>query len=289
MEKKKKRGKLKQKLLNKYRLVILKEDTFEEQFDFRLTRLNVMIVSIFLISFFVIGTVSLIAFTSLKEYLPGYSSTEMRAQAVKNAFKLDSITESYTQSIRYLNSIQKAILGEIEYEDLEDQQALDTSFRRDKSIVPNSIDDSILRSIVDQESKYNLLTEVKSKIDFVLFPPAKGSISQGYDPINKHFAIDVVLVENTPIKAVAPGTVIFSEWTASTGYVIIIKHPNGMISSYKHNASLSKVQGDFVKAGEVIATVGNTGELSTGWHLHFELWSDGYPMNPENFIDFSEE
>ena len=285
-----KRGKLKQKLLNKYRLVVLNEETFEEQLYFRLTRLNVMIISILLISIFVVGTFFLIASTPLKELMPGYSSTEMRAQTAENAFKLDSLSRAYDQSIRYLNSIQRVLVGDLKFDDLEESKTeLETFQKRPKQIVSTSIDDSLLRAIVHQEDKYNLLGNSKNKVDFVLFPPAQGSLSQTYDPANKHFAVDVVLNENDPVKAVAEGTVIFSEWTSGTGHVIIIEHPFGLISAYKHNASLSKQQGDFVKAGEVIATAGNTGEFTTGWHLHFELWSDGYPTNPENFIDFSKE
>ena len=286
----KKRGKLKEKLLNKYRLVVLNEETYEEQLYFRLTRLNVMIISILVISIFVSGTVLLIASTPLKEFMPGYSSTETKAQAAKNAFKLDSLSNAYNQSIQYLNSIQSVLLGDLKFDELEERKIdLDTVLKRSKEIVPTSRQDSLLRAIVDQEDKYNIQSISNSKVDFVLFPPAKGDLSQEYDPTNKHFAVDIVLKENAPIKSVAEGTVIFSEWTASTGHVIIIEHPYGLISAYKHNASLSKEQGDFVSAGEVIATAGNTGELTTGWHLHFELWSDGYPMDPENFIDFSKE
>ena len=286
----KKRGKLKEKLLNKYRLVVLNEETYEEQLYFRLTRLNVMIISILVISIFVSGTVLLIASTPLKEFMPGYSSTEMKTQAAENAFKLDSLSNAYIQSIQYLNSIQSVLVGDLKFDELEERKIdLDTVLKRSKEIVPTNIQDSLLRAIVDQEDKYNIQSISNSKVDFVLFPPAKGDLSQEYDPTNKHFAVDIVLKENAPIKSVAEGTVIFSEWTASTGHVIIIEHPYGLISAYKHNASLSKEQGDFVSAGEVIATAGNTGELSTGWHLHFELWSDGYPMDPENFIDFSKE
>ena len=284
----KKRGKLKQKLLNKYRLVVLNEETYEEQLYFRLTRLNVMIISILLISIFVTGTVLLIASTPLKEFMPGYSSTAMRAQAAENAIKLDSLNRAYDQSIRYLNSIQQVLVGDLKFEELNESPiTLDSFSKRPKAIVSMSIDDSLLRAMVDQEDKYNFQGGSKSKINFVLFPPAQGDLSQTYDPTNKHYAVDIVLKENAPIKAVADGTVIFSEWTAGTGHVIIIEHPFGLISAYKHNASLSKQQGDYVVAGEVIASAGNTGELSTGWHLHFELWSDGYPMNPESFIDFS--
>ena len=284
----KKRGKLKQKLLNKYRLVVLNEETYEEQLYFRLTRLNVMIISILLISVFVTGTVLLIASTPLKEFIPGYSSTAMRAQAAENAIKLDSLNRAYDQSIRYLNSIQQVLGGDLKFDELNESPiTLDSFSKRPKAIVSMSIDDSLLRAMVDQEDKYNFQGGSKSKINFVLFPPAQGDLSQTYDPTNKHYAVDIVLKENAPIKAVADGTVIFSEWTAGTGHVIIIEHPFGLISAYKHNASLSKQQGDYVVAGEVIASAGNTGELSTGWHLHFELWSDGYPMNPESFIDFS--
>ena len=284
----KKRGKLKQKLLNKYRLVVLNEETYEEQLYFRLTRLNVMIISILLISIFVTGTVLLIASTPLKEFMPGYSSTAMRAQAAENAIKLDSLNRAYDQSIRYLNSIQQVLVGDLKFDELNESPiTLDSFSKRPKAIVSTSIDDSLLRAMVDQEDKYNFQGGSKSKINFVLFPPAQGDLSQTYDPTNKHYAVDIVLKENAPIKAVADGTVIFSEWTAGTGHVIIIEHPFGLISAYKHNASLSKQQGDYVVAGEVIASAGNTGELSTGWHLHFELWSDGYPMNPESFIDCS--
>ena len=127
-----------------------------------------------------------------------------------------------------------------------------------------------------------------SKVNFVLFPPVNGTISESYNAKEKHFGIDVVVAKNTPVKATSDGTVIFSEWTAETGYVIIIEHSYGLISIYKHNASLTKSQGELVKSGEVIATAGNTGELTTGPHLHFELWSDGYPINPTNFIDFKQ-
>ena len=248
----KKRGKLKQKLLNKYRLVVLNEETYEEQLYFRLTRLNVMIICILLISIFVTGTVFLIATTPLKEFMPGYSSTAMRAQAAENAIKLDSLSRAYDQSIRYLNSIQQVFVGDLKFDELQESRIeLDSFSKRSKAIVSTSVDDSLLRAIVDQEDKYNFQGGSKNKVDFVLFPPAQGDLSQTYDPANKHYAVDIVLKENVPVKAVAEGTVIFSEWTAGTGHVIIIEHPYGLITAYKHNASLSKQQGDFVVAGEV--------------------------------------
>ena len=280
---------IKKKLLSRYRLVILNEETFEEQLYFRLTRLNVIIISTFVFTLLFSGTIALVSYTPIKEYIPGYASTKMRKQAAENAFRLDSLLNAYRQSNLQLRAIRKVLTGEVDLEELKEKNiSLDTRNSLNRVISKRSKQDSLLRNLVEQEDKYSVTLTTNSKVDFVLYPPATGSLSQVYDPINKHFAVDIVLNENAPIKAVAEGTVIFSEWTADTGHVIIIEHPYGLLSAYKHNAALSKSQGDIVAAGEVIATAGNTGEFSTGYHLHFELWSDGFPMNPENFIDFSE-
>lgn len=277
-----------QKLLSQYRLVILNEETFEEQTSFRLSRLNVIIIVTFVFTFLFSGTILLVAYTPIKEYMPGYSSTQMKKQAAENAIRLDSIMNAYMQSNQQLLSIRKVLTGELNIEEFRENKRLIDSVFPIRTIPKRIPEDSILRNIVEQEDKYNVIENGQSKVDFVLFPPATGNISQSYDPQNKHFAVDIVQNENDPVKAVAEGTVIFSEWTADTGYVIIIEHPYRLLSAYKHNSSLSKMQGDTVFAGEVIATAGDTGELSTGFHLHFEIWIDGYPMNPENFIDFSQ-
>lgn len=280
---------IKKKLLSRYRLVILNEQTFEEQLYFRLTRLNVIIICTFLFALLFTGTIALVSYTPIKEFIPGYASTKMRKQAAENAFRLDSLLNAYRQSNQQLSAIRKVLTGEVDIAEIKEYAInLDTQNIVNPSILKRSKQDSLLRSLVEQEDKYSVGLTSGSKVDFVLYPPATGNLSQVYDPVEKHYAVDIVLNENAPIKAVAEGTVIFSEWTADTGYVIIIEHPYGLLSAYKHNASLSKSQGETVAAGEVIATAGNTGEYSTGYHLHFELWSDGFPMNPENFIDFSE-
>lgn len=283
------RKRIKKKLLSRYRLVILNEETFEEQLYFRLTRLNVIIISTFIFTLLFTGTIAVVSYTPIKEYIPGYASNKMRKQSAENAFKLDSLFNAYRQSNQQLSAIRKVLTGEVDIEELKgDSLYLENQNSLNRVISKRSEQDSLLRSLVEQEDKYSVALTSNSKVDFVLYPPATGSLSQAFDPVNKHYAVDVVLNENAPIKAVAEGTVIFSEWTADTGYVIIIEHPYGLLSAYKHNAVLSKTQGETVAAGEVIATAGNTGEYSTGYHLHFELWSDGFPMNPENFIDFSE-
>ena len=287
MQKKEKRSKkIKRKLLHKYRFVVLIEDTFEERFSFKLNRLNVFVfgsvITLLLIGF----TTLLIAFTPLREYIPGYSSTALKKEATTLAFKTDSLQRVITINQQYVSSIRKVLTGDVKTVDFNKDSILEVASVDGLRInqVPSSAD-SLLRDKVAQEDKYNPLTGT-SEVSFVLFAPVKGTISNNYNPKEKHFAVDVVTTKDASVKATADGTVIFAEWTAATGYVIILKHKNNLLSVYKHNASLSKEQGELVKEGEIIATVGNTGELSTGPHLHFELWSNGYPTNPTNFIDF---
>ena len=150
-----------------------------------------------------------------------------------------------------------------------------------------SKEDSIFREKIESQDRFPIVDTKNSLLENVFFAPLSGMVSQDFDSNSKHFAIDIVAKTGTPVKSVADGTVIFSEWTTGTGYVIIVKHENNFVSVYKHNGTLLKEQGDFVKSGEVIATVGSTGELTTGPHLHFELWSGGYPVNPTTFIDFN--
>ncbi|MEM7186021.1 MAG: M23 family metallopeptidase [Bacteroidota bacterium] len=288
MTKKRKRGKnIKRKLLHKYRLVVLNEATFEERFSFKLNRLNVFVFSTIFAVFLIAITTILIAFTPLREYIPGYSSTSLKKQALDLSYKTDSLQQALTVNGQYIASIKKVLTGDVKTSDFNKDSILEAAKQDIEGIdLTPSRQDSILRDLVSQEDKYNPLTD-NEEVNFVLFPPVKGDISQDYDPEIKHFAVDVVAVKDSPVKAAADGTVIFSEWTVETGYVIVLTHANNLVTIYKHNASLTKEQGDLVKAGEVIATVGNSGEFTTGPHLHFELWSDGYPINPNNLIDFN--
>lgn len=283
----KKSKKIKKKLLHKYRLVILNEDTFEERLSLNLNRLNVFVIGTLSAIFLIAFTTLLIAFTPLKEYIPGYSSTSLKKKAIALSFKTDSLQRVIDFNEKYFASIKQVLQGEVSVADFDKDSIIQAVKQEVIEVDLSPIkEDSLLREKVDKEDKYSLFETATAKTNFVLFPPVNGTISESYDVKSKHYAVDIVVEENTPIKATADGTVIFAEWTAQTGYVILIEHSSGLISVYKHNASLTKSQGDLVKAGEVIATAGNTGELTTGPHLHFELWSDGYPVNPTNFIDF---
>ncbi len=276
------------KLISRYRLVILNEENYEEQFFFRLTILNLLIISTFLLSFLVTSTLLIVSYTSLKEFIPGYASNLMRKQAILNASKLDSLTISYNQSLDQLNSIKRVLTGDIRFEEFKEREfKLDSENIEVKLNSKKIMDDSLLRIAIDNEDKYNFSTNLNSDESFLFFSPVLGDISQKFDPSKNHFAVDVVAKENEPVKSVADGVVIFSEWSSDTGYVIILEHKQGYLSVYKHNESLNITQGDIVRAGDIIGTVGDTGEYSTGYHLHFELWNDGYPLDPEDFINFS--
>ena len=287
MSKKRKAKKFAKKLLHKYRLVILNEDTFEERFAIKLTRLNVFVIvalsSILLVS----GTIFLIAFTSLREYIPGYSSTALKQKATELNYKADSLQQAINMNQQYYESIKKVLTGDVKMVEFNKDSIIEAANKEvlATNLIPTK-EDSILRNLVDKEDKYNLFESSISSSNLALFPPVNGTISEGYNVKEKHYAVDIVVPKDTPVKATADGTIIFAEWTAETGYVTIIEHSNELISVYKHNSSLTKKQGDLVKAGEVIAMAGNTGEFTTGPHLHFELWNRGYPVNPANFIDF---
>ncbi|MFD2588037.1 M23 family metallopeptidase [Croceitalea marina] len=289
MAKKQKKGKeIKRKLLHKYRLVILNESTFEEKISFKLSRLNVFVTGTLFIIILIGLTTLLVAFTPLREYIPGYSSTRLKRQATELTYKTDSLVAVLEYTNKYLENVRLVLRGDIENNEIN-RDSLFEQFKLD----PSTIDlkpireDLALREQVELEDKYNLFERNTGNAGEVLFSPINGSVTQGYDLQKKHYATDISATKDTPVKAVADGTVIFAEWTSDTGYVIIVEHKEDLISVYKHNGSLSKSQGDIIKAGEVIAGVGNTGELTTGPHLHFELWKKGKPLNPQDYIDFN--
>ncbi|MEO0506201.1 MAG: M23 family metallopeptidase [Bacteroidota bacterium] len=283
----KKRKELKRKLLHKYRLVILNENTFEEKISFKLNRLNVFVTGTLFIIVLIGLTTLIIAFSPLREYIPGYSSTRLKKQATELTYKTDSLVTALDYTNRYLDNVRLVLKGDIENTEVN----RDSLFERYK-LDPSTVDltpireDLLLREEVELEDKYNLFEQNVQTSETLLFAPLKGNISQGFNVKDKHYAVDIVAPRSTAVKSISNGTVLFAEWTSQTGYVIIIKHQNDLTSVYKHNGALTKSQGDFVRAGEVIAEVGNTGELTTGPHLHFELWQSGKAVNPLNYIDF---
>ena len=285
MVKKKKTSRI-SKLLEQFHIVLINEKTLKRRQLLTTSRLKIILTSILGFTTILSLVFLIIYFTPLKEYFRGYSSSELRELSFDNAIKLDSLESLYIIQKNYISSVKDLLAGKIEYLELSNDSIQTNILNTGLNFVETNTEDSILRSIVEEEDKYNLTNINVEKLTSVLFSPAKGGISSEFNLKNKHYGIDITLPENSPIYSVSDGRVIFSEWTAETGYVIIIKHLNGLISSYKHNSSLSKSQGEFVRTGEVIGFSGNTGELTSGPHLHFELWFEGDPVDPLNFIEF---
>lgn len=286
-EKRHKRKKLAKKLFTKNRLVILNEDTFDEIFSLRLTLMNVFVVAT--VGAFLIITVTtyIIAFTPLREFIPGYASSKLKKDATELALKSDSLTQAVKKNEAYLQAIKRVLTGDLDYAELSKDSIMVTKTEHPEAdVMQPSEADLKLRAQVAKEDKYNLFEKAQPKVNVVLFPPLKGMVTEKFSPKNKHYSIDIAVAKNTPVKAVQSGTVIFADWTPTNGNVIILRHNNGFLSAYKHAATLNAAQGDVVKTGEVIALAGSTGQESTGVHLHFELWKDGYPIDPEQFIEF---
>lgn len=283
----KEKGKFRKKLTNKYRLVMLNEDTFEERFSVKLSRLNVVILGGLFSIFLIAGTIALIAFTPIREYIPGYSSTKLKRKATSLTFETDSLKLRLAMLENYTKAIRPVLTGEIKGEEnIDSIQKKSSRIFVDPTKLNATKEDSLFREKVEEKDKFSISNGKDNKAKIVFFAPLTGDLSQNYNANNKHFAVDIVAKTGTPVKAIADGTVVFSEWTTETGYVLILKHSNNFLSVYKHNGTLLKQQGDLVRSGEAIASVGSTGELTTGPHLHFELWSDGFAVNPLNYIDF---
>ncbi len=277
-----------ERLRSKFRLVVINDETFEERFSLKLTPLNLFVwggVSLFVL---ILLIYSLIAFTSLREYIPGYADISTRKNAIYATIKTDSLHQVILNQQLYIDNIRAVINGKpIERIDqLDSTQAVVTEIN-DQELKA----DSMLKKIVELEDSYNISTDSLSEYEVNLsniyfYPPLKGSISNRFDVDKNHLGIDIVAPKNEAVKTVMDGTVIFASWTPETGHVIHVQHPLNIISIYKHNSRLLKIEGERVKAGEAIAIIGNTGELSTGPHVHFELWHQGKAVNPEKFIVF---
>jgi len=283
------------KLRDKYRLVILNEDTFEEKLSFKLSRLNVFVVTGTLANILIFLTTYLIAFTPLREYIPGYSSANLQKDLYELQVRTDSIGEALKNRDLYISNLKSLLSGEVV--PVPDQPAVqaDSLVRSGYSRISNlrSKEDSMLRKEYEQENLYNLNVDSRSsqrqntpvsKLNF--YTPVKGIVTNRFDASRRHYGIDIATRQNEAVKAAYDGVVFFSEWTAETGNVIAIQHSGAVITVYKHNSVLLRKQGAYVRAGESIAIIGNTGEYSTGPHLHFELWINSSPVDPEKYLTF---
>ncbi|MEN9322787.1 MAG: hypothetical protein RIT03_1800 [Bacteroidota bacterium] len=283
-----KRQLLKEKLFAKNRLVIVNEDTFAELFSLRLTLMNVFVVVTSAAILIVFFTTFIIAFTPLREFIPGYASTKLKKDATQLALKSDSLTVALQKNEAYIASIKQILTGNLDYAKLSKDSIMATkSVEKEAVQLEASPEEVKIRELADKEDKYNLFEKAQAKVNVVLFAPVNGTITQKYSVKNKHLSLDVAVAKNTPIKSIADGTVIFSDWTPTNAFVVIVRHTNGFISVYKNAASQTKEQGDVVKTGEVIALAGAGGRESTSSPFNFELWKDGQPVDPTQYMAFN--
>jgi murein DD-endopeptidase MepM/ murein hydrolase activator NlpD len=281
--------KLIKKLKSRYRLVIINDTTFEEKFSFSLTPLNVFTgFSSFLVFFTSIITL-LIVFTPLREYIPGYTDSSTRQNVIKLLYQTDSLERVLQYRDEYYANILNILNDKVSVGDTAAVQAAAPAEKSKGDMKRSAAEEKFVREYESQKDNYNVKTASKSagmRI-ITLYPPVKGKISKPFLAGESHTAIDIVTPPNEAVKAVMDGRIIFASWNPETGHVIAIQHKQNLISIYKHNASILKKYGTFVRAGEPIAIVGNSGELTTGPHLHFELWENGQALNPELFIKFN--
>jgi murein DD-endopeptidase MepM/ murein hydrolase activator NlpD len=275
---------------DKYRFTIRNDHTFEEVWRVVMTRYNAFLIITMIVVFIIVLTSSLIAFTHLREFIPGYPDVAMRRNILMNAIRLDSLDMELKLRDKYFADINAIVSGKRPPEIYQGQDS--TKDYKDISF-NNPPEDSALRAKIEKEEQYNLSLapgsseSVSSLADMHFFPPVKGIVSGKYDVRTKHFGTDIVTKPKSVVSAVLDGTVIFTGWTMETGFVIEIQHQNNIVSIYKHNESLLKETGDLVRAGEAISIVGDSGERYTsGPHLHFELWYKGTPLDPEKHILF---
>jgi len=281
------------KLRNKYRLVFMNDETLEERFTFRLSRLNVFVALGTMTIILIFLTSILIAFTPLREYIPGYINVGIQKKLYELQIKTDSIEKDLEKKDLFISALKDVISGK----DLpaEAPSMVNTRQNYNNIKIRKSVEDSMLRAEIESQNKYNLLrygssdksSGLKKAIGNILFfTPMKGIITNEFNPGANHFGTDLVAKKDEAIKAVLDGTVVISDWTLATGYIIVLQHQQNLVSVYKHNSALLKKCGEFVKAGGPIAIIGESGEFSSGPHLHFELWYDGNPVNPKEYITF---
>lgn len=272
----------------KYRLILYNDNTFEEVLHFRLSRLNVAMLIVMGSFFIVILTTFIIAYTPLREYIPGYPDADALQKAKSNQAYIDSIEEKLNFQEKYLNNLKHLMMYG---EPITKQTVMqvDSTINYKNLVLDASSNDSSFRKKVEQEERYSLGQEKTLQSLFVqnhYFIPVKGVIINKFNKNQKHYGIDIVTKAKDMVFSILDGQVIYAGYTLQSGFMVIVQHKENLLSVYKHMEQLFINTGDKLYAGDVIGIVGNTGELTTGPHLHFELWYKGQPINPENIMSF---
>ena len=275
-------------LSRKYRLVILNDATFAEKFSIRTSPSGIIIGIAAITIVMTTLVISLVAFTTLREYIPGYGTEAERKQILRLNLQADSLEELLDARDVYMASMLKALHEEVETK--TEKPKRDTTGKYAKlNTGPGKADIQFRKDF--EKTKGNMQASVAKQIysglaDLVFFAPVKGIITTSYDIAGQHYGIDIVTRQDETIKTTLDGTIIYAGFSAADGNMIHVQHNNNLISIYKHCSAFLKSTGDRVRSGEAIAVVGNSGERSNGPHLHFELWFNGSPINPQEVVAF---
>lgn len=277
------------RLKHKFRVTVVNDTMYEEIFHIRISLLHVIVGLGFLALLLVLITSYLIAFTSIKEWIPGYPDGNVRSEIIANALRLDSIEAELDKRDNFIRSLQ-VMIGGGEYGTAADtvDSAVGTTTHFDTIIMQITEEELAFRTEIENEERFSLGLGIKptNKEYYHFYPPVSGYVINSFNEKEHHYGIDVVTKKDAQVMAVLDGVVIFTDWTINTGHVVAIQHANNLMSIYKHNSVLLCKQGDYIRTGQVIANVGNSGHETTGPHLHFEMWRAGTPLNPEDFIQF---
>lgn len=268
----------------------MNDETFEEKYSFKLSQLNIFTGLGLLAIFLVVLTIFVIAFSPLREYIPGYSNDiKMRKNLMQLAEKVDSLEKNAKAKDLLFDNIRNVVNGKTQTNVPISRTGNKTDLSGIK--LSPSEEEAKFRKEVEKSDQYDINSALSNTAlsqisNYYFFSPIKGTVTTTFNPGLQHFGVDVVAPKNEAVKSTLDGTVIFAGWTSETGNVIQIQHDNNLVSIYKHNAVLLKKEGQEVKAGEAIAITGNSGELTTSPHLHFELWLNGKPIDPQELMVF---
>ncbi len=271
----------------KYRVSIANENTLEEVFSFRVSKLNGLSVLFLVLTVLFLFTALLMVYTPLRNYLPGYMSNQLRATIVENALQIDSLEQMAEQQRLYIANVQDIVAGRMSADSVYVIDSL--SVMPVEQLMAATNREEAFRQNYENAERYNLTAPAVRSTDtegLRFYRPTRGMLSASFDAEMKHYGVDIAANPNESVLATLGGTVIWTTYSTSLGYVIALQHSKGLVSIYKHCGALLKSDGDVVSAGEAIALVGNTGIESSGPHLHFELWNKGQPLNPERYIVF---
>ena len=268
-----------------FRFAIINDNSLEEVFNIKFSRAGLLWLTAAILLAISVIFVLLLGYTPLRNLIPGKSKTHVQNELIMMIQKADSLEKSLGNYSLYTKNLKKVLSDSVSLDSVQD--LFKEGFIVKELDFKPSVEDSILRAEVEAEESISLNSNLKEKkLSSFFIKPVDGLITEEFNKKIGHFGVDVVSKKGAFISSIDDGMVLFSSWTHEFGYVLVIKHQNSFISFYKHNSEVFKSKGDYVKSGETIAIIGNSGKYSTGPHLHFELWKGSSPVNPINYILF---